>query len=145
MLLRILSDKDPALRRKADSVRQGAPVWTIVADMHETMLAARGIGLAAPQVGEPYRIIVANTTGNPITLINPVIEKTSKHKTWGKEGCLSVPGKMVGVLRYVSLTVTGFNERWEPARIEARYLLARVIQHELDHLDGILMTDGELR
>lgn len=156
MILDVLSDKNVDLRMQCAPVAHSAltvkdrfgmsvEFKQLIRDMHHTMAQMRGIGLSAPQVGIPARIIVANTTGKLITLINPEIVKTSRHKTWGKEGCLSIPGKQVGVLRYVSLTVKGFDVSWEPVQLDARYLLARVLQHEIDHLDGKLMTDGELR
>lgn len=143
MIRTILRDDHPLLRLSMFEVNFNTPVKILVADMFETMRKAKGIGLAAPQIGVPDRVIVFDTVSRSGCLINPVITSHGKHKDWQKEGCLSSPGVQSGVRRWTLLEVEGFDENWLPVKFKARGLLARVIQHEIDHLDGILMSDAE--
>jgi len=144
MLLKIRTDEDPILREVAKPVEQGADRRVLIEAMFRTMLEHRGLGLAAPQVGVSERILIAQVKGVRIVLINPQIVATGRHRAWNREGCLSIPGKFVGVRRYDRVVVTGWDEHWAAVKLEARHLTATVIQHELDHLDGKLMTDGEV-
>ncbi len=117
----------------------------LVRDMFETMYAANGIGLAAPQIGVGKRVIVVDITpveetAAPLALVNPEIVG-KKGLTEGVEGCLSVPGVEGMVCRYESVVVRGWNEHGEPVSIEANGLLSRAIQHEIDHLEGVLFID----
>ena len=122
----------------------------LIGDMLETMYHANGVGLAAVQVGVLKRIVVIDVSedGNaPIILINPEIIDKSGSQT-GDEGCLSVPGKSGQVTRAMKVKVKAFNEKMELFELEGEELLARAIQHEVDHLDGILYTskvEGNLR
>ena len=120
----------------------------LIDDMFETMYEANGVGLAAPQVGIRKRIVVVDVTGeDPVALINPVILKSDGEQT-GYEGCLSVPGKTGIVTRANHVIVEAYNENMEKFTIEAEELMARALQHEIDHLDGVVYVDlvkeGEL-
>jgi len=110
-------------------------------DLEETMIKKEGIGLAAPQVGENIRLIVINTKKGPILMFNPKIMKKSWLKEWGEEGCLSVPLVFGDVNRHKKITCVFCNRKGAKEKINASGLLARVIQHEIDHLDGILFID----
>ncbi len=146
MQRRILTYPDPFLARKAVPVPAvDGKIRELVRDMFETMYAANGIGLAAPQVGVGKRVIVVDIspveeTAAPIALVNPeVVGKEGQ--TEGLEGCLSVPGVEGMVCRHESVVVRGWNETGEPVSIEAHGLLSRALQHEIDHLEGILFVD----
>ena len=119
----------------------------LVEEMLVVMKTADGVGLAAPQINESIRLCVINQTAdsvnlkNDLVLFNPVWKKTSIKKDVMEEGCLSVPKTYGKVKRYVKIKVDALNEKGEPMSFLASDLLARVIQHEVDHLDGILFTD----
>ncbi|WKZ24478.1 MAG: peptide deformylase [Patescibacteria group bacterium] len=113
----------------------------LVLDMKETMIARRGIGLAAPQVGQNIRLIIVQTKDGPQALFNPEIKDSSEDQEWGEEGCLSIPGVFGDVERHKKIQCEYFNEFAEPKKLEAEGLMARVIQHEIDHLNGILFID----
>ncbi len=105
--------------------------------MLETMYAASGVGLAAPQVGVQQRVIVVDVGENPITLVNPEIT-TAEGEQVGLEGCLSLPDLVGEVRRAEWVVVKGLNRRGKPITVEGEGLLARALQHEVDHLDDIL-------
>jgi peptide deformylase len=107
--------------------------------MLETMYAASGIGLAAPQVGVQERVIVVDVGEDPLVLVNPEISAADGEQV-GLEGCLSVPDLVGEVRRAEWVRVTGLDRRGRPAGLEGEGLLARVLQHEIDHLDGILFV-----
>ena len=132
-----------ALRRAADAVSDAtAPfIGALVRDLRETMLAANGIGLAAPQVGVALRVIVVKTDDGWLGLINPVIVESSHRWESGEEGCLSIPGVFGLVRRSFRIRVTARSPVGEPVRFATEGLLARVLQHEVDHLNGILFID----
>ncbi len=112
----------------------------LIADMFDTMHHARGIGLAAPQVGRPERLCVVEVDDERFVLINPeVVARVGKAK--GEEGCLSIPDIYADVERPETVTVRALDEHFVPYEIEAGDLLARCIQHEIDHLDGKLFLD----
>jgi peptide deformylase len=116
----------------------------VIRDMFETMYDAEGVGLAGPQVGLSRRVIVVDVREDgsvPFALVNPRIVETSRETDKAEEGCLSIPGVSSVVERSARLTVEGLDERGEPVRMDAEGLLARCIQHEIDHLDGILFID----
>ncbi len=120
-------------------------VRELVRDMFETMYAANGVGLAAPQVGVGKRVIVVDIspveeTARPIALVNPEIVG-KQGQVEGMEGCRSVPGVEGMVCRHESIVLRGKNEHGVPVTIEARGILSRALQHEIDHLDGILFVD----
>ena len=131
------------LRQKASKVNQiTAEIKQLILDMIETIQADNNaIGLAAPQVGQSFRIIVIESDKQSIILINPIIKKTSRRQTVLEEGCLSLPEVAVPVKRPYRVTIETLNIKGELIKIKAKDFLARVIQHEIDHLDGILITD----
>jgi peptide deformylase len=133
----------PALRRKAKKVsRFDAYIERLVNDMWETMRAAPGVGLAAPQIGESIRVLVAEYEDEHVALVNPEILKKSDEILLGTEGCLSIPG-VVGddVPRAASVVVKARDPKGKEIRVKAEGWFARVLQHEIDHLDGILFID----
>ena len=145
-LLPILEAPDPRLREKAAPVQEiDAEVTRLLEDMLETMYAAPGIGLAAPQVGVAQRIIVLDVgpkeEPRPVRLINPQVVDLSPDKIEGEEGCLSLPNQFAPVTRSTKVTVRYTDEKGQAQEIEADGLLARCLQHEIDHLDGVLFTD----
>jgi len=134
---------DPALRRRAELVGEvTAEVRLIIADMTETMYDEVGIGLAAPQVGISKRLIVlADEEGRGVqALLNPTIVDRGGEVT-GEEGCLSIPGVFAPVTRAAWVKVEARSVDGKPLAISARGLRARVLQHEIDHLDGVLFID----
>lgn len=132
---------DNILRTKALPVRKiNSGVLRVLDNMRDTMYAFDGIGLAAPQIGISKRIIVVDTGDNLIEMVNPEITYGEGEQT-GSEGCLSVPNVVGLVKRAKKVTVKGLNRKGEEVSIEASDLLARVFQHEIDHLDGVLFID----
>ena len=133
---------DPILRQVAAPVREITPEITgIIADMTETMWHQVGIGLAAPQVGLPHRILVMDDgKGGAEAFINPLIESRSG-AVREEEGCLSLPGIFGVVERSKTVTVKALDASGRSVSFEAGGLRARIVQHELDHLDGILFID----
>jgi len=139
----ILTIEQPVLRAKAKKVsRFDAYLERLVADLWETMREAPGVGLAAPQVGESLRVLVAEFEDEQVTLVNPEIIKRSEEIETGTEGCLSIPG-YVGdhVPRAIAVTVKGRDAKGKEIRVRAEGWFARILQHEVDHLDGILYID----
>jgi peptide deformylase len=139
---------DPALRARAREIdRFDAALVEEARRMGHLMHDAYGIGLAATQLGVMHRLLVYRTEleGEVAALVNPVLEWTSKDKETAEEGCLSLPGVVVEVERPVHVRVRAQDERGEPILIEASGLEARVIQHEMDHLDGVLILDKTSR
>ena len=136
-------DEDPVLRKISKEVKEITPRTEIlIKDMIETMYEAKGVGLAAPQVGILKRIIIVDAQddfGHRV-FINPEIYD-NKGAQVGPEGCLSVPGEQGEVERSQDIIVKALNEKGEEFVLEASGFLARVIQHENDHLNGILFTD----
>ena len=141
--VRILGD--PVLRAKAEPVGEiSEATRQLIRDMFETMYAEEGVGLAAPQVGVSERIIVVDPHNDEIAafaLINPEIVESSKDTEKGEEGCLSIPGLRDLVERSVRVTVRGTTPEGEQRQLDLSGLPARIIQHEVDHLDGILFFD----
>ncbi len=145
MAVRALLDyTQPVLRRKAKPVaRVDGSIRRLARDMRETMKAAPGVGLAAPQIGESVRVFVYDTGEESGCIINPELEASAGEQI-GVEGCLSVPGLVGEVTRFLTVEVSGLDEWGRPARIAAEGYLARVLQHELDHLNGVLFLDRAL-
>ncbi|PJF42044.1 MAG: peptide deformylase [Phototrophicales bacterium] len=152
----IITPKNPILRKKARRVTdfKDKKLQQLIDDMIETMLAAPGVGLAAPQVAVSQRVIVVrlpddeasreeygDDAGVLYVVINPEIIKTSREMVDGVEACLSIPGYFGNVLRHHMVVITGYDREGKPLRIKAKDWLARVFQHEIDHLDGILFID----
>ncbi|NLJ25851.1 MAG: peptide deformylase [Firmicutes bacterium] len=145
-ILEIVKDPDPVLRRKAEPVTQVTKrIRRLIKDMLETMYSADGVGLAAPQVGVSERVIVVDIGEGPVALINPEIEiDEASGKEIDVEGCLSIPGTFGYVERAEEVVVNGLNETGRSTRIKAEGLFARALQHETDHLDGVLFIDHAL-
>lgn len=131
------------LRKKAAPAEnpKSPEIQKLVRDMLITMKEAGGIGLAAPQVGHSLRIFTANVEDKIYVFINPEIKDMSKDKIPFEEGCLSVRKIWGPVTRPKKLTIKALNENGKPVKIRAKGLLARVIQHEIDHLNGALFID----
>ncbi len=145
----ILTSKYPVLRQKAKKIKKIDPsTQNLIDDMLETMRDARGMGLAAPQVGVSLRVIVIEVpedeedphSGQQVILINPELVKADGEQ-FGEEGCLSIPGYVGMIRRAMKVTVKGLNRKGKEVRVKGTELLARALQHEMDHLDGILFTD----
>jgi peptide deformylase len=139
---------DPALKTRARPVTEfDGALQAEVDRMTEVMRDALGVGLAATQLGIMHRLLVfqAGRDAPPTALVNPEIEWTSDEQATAEEGCLSLPGVIVDVERAIHIRATGLDEHGEPMMIEASGLEARVIQHEIDHLDGVLILDRTSR
>ncbi len=124
-----------------DADIQSEKIQTLIDNMIETMAAENGIGIAAPQIGENVRIIIAETKKGPQAFINPKIISTSNTKIDFQEGCLSIPGVWGIVERHKSCKIKAKDRNGDPVRIKADKLLSIVFQHEIDHLDGILFIE----
>ncbi len=136
------------LRRRADEVPGPDPeLDRLIDDMFETMYAAKGIGLAGPQVGVARRVIVVDVNGEdgekvgPFALLNPRVVEAGTQLDKHEEGCLSIPNVTGVVERPWHVVVEGLDRQGQPVTIEADGMLARCLQHEIDHLDGILFID----
>ncbi len=147
---KIITLPDPVLRKKARKITEFGPeLQNLIDDMVETMREAPGVGLAAPQIGVSSRLIVVEFGDDEdeeaprklYVVLNPEIVRTDNETVSGVEGCLSIPQLVGNVERFESVTVRGLNRRGQPLKIKARGWLARIFQHEIDHLDGILFVD----
>ena len=136
---------DPVLREVADPVPEVTDeLRRLVSDMFETMYAAEGVGLAAPQIGLAIRVIVVDPHDDdtkPFALFNANVVAQGSETDKGEEGCLSIPGVRDIVERPSSAVVEAIDIEGKPVRIEAQGFLARVLQHEVDHLNGVLFLD----
>lgn len=146
----IITLPNPVLRRKARKVTDfGGELQALVDDMIETMRVAPGVGLAAPQVNVSQRVIVVefgdeedeNVPAKLYAVVNPEITRVSREVVGGTEGCLSIPEIVGDVERPVDATIKGFNRHGQAIKIKASGWLARIFQHEVDHLDGVLFVD----
>jgi peptide deformylase len=143
-LAQVVKFGDPVLKSKASPVREFGPELRAEVDrMIEIMRGAMGVGLAATQVGVLRRLLVfqAGADSEPTALVNPEVEWLSDEAVVAEEGCLSLPRVSMDVERPLHARFTGRDVDGEPVRIEASGLEARVLQHELDHLDGVLILD----
>ena len=155
MIKPIVAFGDPVLKAEAEEIEKDYPgLKKLILDMWETMYEANGVGLAAPQIGESIRMFVADGSpfgegedGDPGCLdfkrvmINPVIFESSRETSVMEEGCLSIPGIREEVERPVSIKIEYFDEKWELVEEELSGIAARIVQHEYDHLDGIMIPD----
>ncbi len=150
----IVKTPDPVLRRKAHKITTfDKDLQALVDDMIETMRVAPGVGLAAPQVGVSQRLIVIeygddedeNVPKKLFAVINPEIIQASEEKVEGIEACLSIPQLAGEVERHEKVVVKGLNRHGKPVKIKAEGWLARIFQHEIDHLEGVLFTDRASR
>ena len=152
MIKPIVAFGDPVLKAEADEIEKDYPeLEKLISDMWETMYEADGVGLAAPQIGESIRLFVADGSpfgegedGDPDcvgfkrVMINPVIFEESEETSVMEEGCLSIPGVREEVTRPVAIKIEYFDENWEE---ELSGIAARIVQHEYDHLDGVMIPD----
>lgn len=140
-VLEIRKEGDPVLREPAKPVPKVTKrIAKLLKDMEETMYAADGVGLAAPQVGVSERMFVADAGDGPMAFVNPVLVE-GRGSQVDSEGCLSIPGVYGYVDRFETVVVTAMDAKGKARKVEASGLMARVIQHEMDHLDGILFVD----
>ncbi|MBI2371201.1 MAG: peptide deformylase [Deltaproteobacteria bacterium] len=143
-ILEILKYPDPRLRMKAEPVKEITPeIRQFLDDLAETMYAAPGVGLGATQVGRLVRALVIDTSrdgSSPLKLVNPEITAWEGEVTW-EEGCLSIPDFTEEVRRWAKVVVQGLDPNGERVEIKAEELQAVALQHEIDHLDGILFID----
>ncbi|MBF0408381.1 MAG: peptide deformylase [Candidatus Riflebacteria bacterium] len=141
MLQKIHRIGEELLRKESEPVKEiNDSIKNLVKDMFETMHEANGVGLAAPQIGQNIRLFVIDVDNNPLVFINPRIKKMTGKET-AEEGCLSVPGLRECVQRATRVTAEAFDIDGHSFEIKAEGLAARAIQHELDHLDGVLFVD----
>ena len=142
-VLEIIQEDDPVLRKKAETVKdeKNPEIQKLIKDMIAIMKVAKGLGLAAPQVGVSLRVFTIDIKGNVFVFVNPEIKDFSKESGSFEEGCLSVNKTWGPVVRPKKLTIKALDENGQPVKIRAKGLLARVIQHEMDHLNGILFID----
>ncbi|HLA06468.1 MAG TPA: peptide deformylase [Anaerolineales bacterium] len=164
-LRKIVTLPDPVLRRKARTIASfDKNLQGLIDDMIETMREAPGVGLAAPQIGLSERLIVVEYAEEDekedsneakserktkpkrlFVMINPEIVKLSEETLLGVEGCLSIPNLVGEVERHAAVQVKGLNRHGKPARVKAQGWLARIFQHEIDHLNGVLFPDRATR
>ncbi|HNQ96267.1 MAG: peptide deformylase [Anaerolineales bacterium] len=157
-LRNIVTLPDPVLKRKAHAVTKfDKNLQSLLDDMVETMRDAPGVGLAAPQVGLSERIVVIeyfekqedeekeDAPKKVWAVINPEIVKASPEMMMGVEGCLSIPGLVGEVERHAEVYVKAMNRHGKPVKIKAKGWLARIFQHEIDHLNGVLFTERATR
>jgi len=157
-LRKIITLPEPVLRRKARAVAKvDKNLQALIDDMVETMREAPGVGLAAPQIGLSERLIVVeyferaedeekeDAPKKVWAVVNPEIIKASEDTLLGVEGCLSIPGLVGEVERHAAIQVRGLNRHGKPTKIKAEGWLARIFQHEIDHLNGVLFTDRATR
>jgi peptide deformylase len=133
---------DPVLKTRAEPVQSfDESLLRLTKDMLATMRDNEGVGLAATQVGRLKRVFVAAIEDDEYVVVNPVLTDISETTETATEGCLSIPGIQVDVERPTAITISGQDVSGKPLQIEASDLLARVLQHEVDHLDGVLILD----
>jgi len=141
-LLKILTYPNPILRKKCRAIKTvDARIKKLSIDMIETMHAAPGVGLAAPQIGENIQLIVIDIKEGAFALINPKIKRKGKEKQIFEEGCLCLPGISAPVERFADIEVEALDTNGQKITIEASGFLATVLQHEIDHLSGIIFLD----
>jgi peptide deformylase len=144
-IFNIITNPNPILRKRSEEVEEkkikGKEMQEFCQNMSETMIKKDGVGLAAPQIGINSRIIAVTINGEPVCMINPQITKKSWARAWDEEGCLSVPGVFGQVQRNKKINCIYFDSMGRKKKIIAQNLDARIIQHEIDHLDGILFID----
>lgn len=142
-ILPIKIHPDPTLRQISSPVDPAdiSSFPELCRDMIRTMKEKDGIGLAAPQIGKNIRLIVINQDNGPVCLVNPELTKRSFAKEWGEEGCLSLPDTFGQVRRHKKVRCLFWDNKGKKRQLEATGITARVLQHEIDHLDGILFID----
>lgn len=141
-LLPIITYPNKILRTKCDEIKKvDDKIRRLIANMELTMKEKKGVGLAAPQVGQTIRLILVNTKDGVLAMLNPKITKTSWRQESGEEGCLSIPDFYADVKRHKKINVIYTDKQNKKIKLVAEGLLARVIQHEVDHINGVLFID----
>ena len=143
-ILTVIKMDNPVLHQKAKKVKNiDSSIQKLINDMIDTMYEIDGVGLAAPQVGVPLQVVVFQLPDDEdvTVLINPEIVKGSEESDMMSEGCLSLPGYRGEVKRLTSVTVKGRNRQGKLIRIKGEGLLAQVLQHEIDHINGVVFID----
>ena len=143
MKLTIRKFPDPILTTKTVVIKNplNSEIQELILAMIEKMHAAKGVGLAANQIGKNLRLCVINTEGTTYVLINPKVTAKSKEKIISEEGCLSFPGEYFPVARHSEIQIRYIDEFGEAKKLKGQGLLSRAIQHEIDHLDGVVILD----
>lgn len=148
-ILKIITQPNPILRRKSKEIDlkkiSSREIKSLISSMIKTMAATDGAGLAAPQIGRNITLAAVNSKDGAFCLINPRITKKSFARELGQEGCLSIPGVYGQVKRRKKITLTYYDQGGKKIKLEAQGLMARVIQHEVDHLDGVLFIDKAIK
>jgi len=133
---------DPILRQQAEPVVDfDKELRDLVADLTDTMFEARGGGIAAPQIGVSLRVFTYVVEGEVGHVVNPLVEVVGEEEQYGEEGCLSIPGVPIDCRRHLHVVTTGVDMFGQPLRIEGSGRLSVIVEHETDHLDGILFVD----
>ena len=149
MILKIFTHPEPVLNKKTDPISiqkiKEPEFQKFIDDMAETMYVEDGVVLAAPQIGQSLKICIISKEYSldhkDLILINPIWEKLSRFQAWDSEGCLSVPGVFGKVKRYRRIKIEALDRNGEKIAFEANSFFARIIQHECDHLDGVLFIE----
>ena len=161
MIFPIVAYGHPYLRKECDEIEEGSDMSELIADMYETMYASKGVGLASPQIGKLIRLFIVDAS--PFAndenedeeemkklehlkdfkkvFINPIIEEEYGEKWTFSEGCLSIPGIREDVIRDSKIKISYYDENWKFIEEDFSGIAARIIQHEYDHIEGILFTD----
>lgn len=144
-MLKILTVPEPILRKKSIAInpKKIFEYQKLIDEMAKTLKEVDGAGLAAPQIGQSIRLIIVNTEEGIMAFINPIITRQSILTAVAEEGCLSLPDRVGRVRRHKSIKVETYDRMGEKLKFKATGLFARVLQHEIDHLDGILYIDKE--
>ncbi|MBU4347607.1 peptide deformylase [Patescibacteria group bacterium] len=144
-ILPIITIPNPILKKKSAEVEpkkiSSKELQELCLNMEKTMKDKKGVGIAAPQIGKNIRLIIINTKDGGVVMFNPKIIRKSLTKEWGEEGCFSVPDVFGQVKRHKKIECEYLDKTGKKIKIKAEGLMARVIQHEIDHLDGILFID----
>lgn len=144
-ILKIITQPNPILRKKSVEINfaeiTSRKFKSLISSMAKTMVKTAGVGLAAPQIGRNIRLAVINSKNGVFCLINPKITKKSWARELAEEGCLSLPGIFGKVKRPKKISLTYYNQDGKKIKLTSQGLMARVLQHEIDHLDGILFID----
>ncbi|MEA2006645.1 MAG: peptide deformylase [Patescibacteria group bacterium] len=142
-MLEIVKYPDPVLRQKSEEVKNptDSKIKRLIADMTATLRAHEGLGLAAPQIGHSLQLCIIEVDDELFVLINPKVKNVSGEQVLMEEGCLSFPGKFLPIQRPKKIKIKALDANGKKQVIRAKGLLARVLQHEVDHLDGTLFID----
>lgn len=144
-ILKIITLPNPALREKSSEINfkkmKKGELKSLFSSMAKTMIKTNGVGLAAPQIGKNIKLAVINSKDGVFCVINPKFAKKSWACELGQEGCLSIPGVFGKVKRHKKISLVYYNLDGKKIKLTAQGMMARVLQHEIDHLDGILFID----